>query len=576
MVDVDGHLRSPDSTHTDEIHEEHNPGRRSGRQLAALVPSLAAFITTIWVFRRSIFSAELPGDTADARWTIAVHEHWYQVWQGVEGIRDLHFYYPVPGMLGASDAFFVQGQIYSVVRMLAGDLITSWLVAQIGFFLIGSLGVAVLARRVLDNLWSQTAMVVMICASYPVLVSLDHVQLIGFLFASWFFVGIHDLATDQRPQQGLALVVAVPILLALSSWYAFVLLFVVLAFLGFYSVLLNEAGSVSSRLKQVLASVLRLLRSLIGIASAALFVLGWAVVMWVYLPARNMAPFPEVDQLIRFSPRISDILNAAAGGGGLWSAFYESTFEDVTSRLEQALGLTPILFLSVVVAGLLHLRSALLRRSAVRQRAGLLSCTGVIVVWFTIFTTLLVIVTDDRGLSVYRFFWLHVPGLESIRAPFRVMIYVYGLAVFLLLRSIEMAVSRVRDNQASARRRRAALVVAFAIPVLIITEMQRPPYAMWTRDDLLDPGYLAQIPAAQHLCDAFALYGQGSVNPIDAVIFSALSGIPTGQGYTRAAPKGHPGTYADSATLANWMRSEGFDGTLCEVSPRGTEPVTTT
>ena len=99
---------------------------------------------------------------------------------------------------------------------------------------------------------------------------------------------------------------------------------------------------------------------------------------------------------------------------------------------------------------------------------------------------------------------------------------------------------------------------------------------MWTREDILDPRYLAQIPAAQRLCDAFALYGQGNVNPIDAVIFSALSGVPTAQGYTRAGPKGHPGMYADGATLAHWMRSEGFEGTLCEVSPRGTEPVTTT
>ena len=100
-------------------------------------------------FRGVLFGGKLPGDIGDARWTIALHEHWYRVWTGAESVRDLHYYYPLPNTLGTSDAYLVQGLLYSLARIVGFGLVGSWVIACFGFFLIGALGVAVLSRQLL-------------------------------------------------------------------------------------------------------------------------------------------------------------------------------------------------------------------------------------------------------------------------------------------------------------------------------------------------------------------------------------------------------------------------------------------
>src|SRR6478752_3919677 len=135
-----------------------------------LMPMVAAGVSTIWVFRPVLFSGRLLGDIGDARWTIALHEHWYRVLTGVETIRDLPYYFPLQKTLGTSDAFLVQGALYSIGRVVGFGLVNSWLIACIGFYLIGAIGVAVLSRQLLNGVAAQTAFTVTSCASYAVLI----------------------------------------------------------------------------------------------------------------------------------------------------------------------------------------------------------------------------------------------------------------------------------------------------------------------------------------------------------------------------------------------------------------------
>ena len=65
------------------------------------------------------------------------------------------------------------------------------------------------------------------------------------------------------------------------------------------------------------------------------------------------------------------------------------------------------------------------------------------------------------------------------------------------------------------------------------------------------------------------------VNAVDAVVLSAISGVPTPQGYSRADPIGHPGPDADPASLADWIHGHGFHGRLCTVSSHGVEVIST-
>jgi hypothetical protein len=564
-----------------------DPARPAWARAARFLPALAAVLSTIWVFRTVLFSGELPGDIGDSRWTIALHEHWYRVWTGQESIRDLHYYYPLPKTLGTSDAYLVQGALYSFARLLGVGLVDAWVFAAVGIFLIGGLGVAVLSRQLLDGLAAQTAFVVLCCTSYAVFAGYTHVQLFGMLAVSWLFVGLHDLVSRRHVRRGIALLVVVPPVLALSSWYPMVLGAIVLGFLTIALALVSSGAGIARTVRHVGADLWRTLRSVPGVLLAVLLVLLWGAVLWVYLPSRGVLPPAQWIEVQTYSPRWSDIWNAIIGGGGLWSWLYLRFPTLAQSNTEQQYGFTPVLFGAFTVAGLWLLRTSVLapRRPVPGRRpeAGPASVgrTGLLAATLAVIAVLAFFLMDERGLSIYRSVWSRLPGLETIRSPYRVMTILYGMVLFVVVRSIELVWRQAPLLR--ARWRRAGFAVAVgALLLLSFAEMQRVPDTRWTRDQLLPAAMLAQVDQIRASCDAFVVLGDdpdgpGWLTPINAVMLSTISGVPTPQGYARADPVGYPDTGAadyDPISLVGWMREQGFDGRACAVTGNGTVPIT--
>jgi hypothetical protein len=579
-----------------------SPPPRWHRALRFL-PALAAVLATVWVFRTVLRGGLLPGNIGDARWTIALHEHWYRVWSGQDAIRDLHYYFPLANTLGSSDAFLVQGQIYSLARLVGFSQINSWVIAGFTFFLIGALGVAVLARQLLDSRSAQVAMVVLSVASYPVLVGLGHVQLFGLLSVSWMFVGLHDVISRRHVRRGVALLVAVPPLLGLSSWYALVLGAVVIGFLGLALLLVSSWAGIVRMVRQVAGDLWDTLRSIPGAVLAVLFVLLWAGVLWVYLPSRGLLPKPGWQDVVAYGPRWSDIWNASDGGGGIWRGLYARLPELGQSNYEQQRGFTPILLIAFAVVTFAVFRSVVLARRVggsgpVGSPAGAaadgaadalvgaggdraagprgVGRAGLLAAALTVAAVIGFVLIDERGLSFYRIAWDYVPGMEAVRAPFRVMTILYGVAFFVVFRGLELAWQRSTWLRRVPWRRTAFAAGAALLAVLLFVEMQRDVDTHWTRAELLSPGLLAQIEPARQSCDAVILLNEdpaGAVwkNPIEAVVFATLSGLPTPQGYSRADPVDYPGQVGDTdgTPLAQWMRAGGFDGRICTVSTQG-------
>lgn len=564
------------------------PDRWPGR-LAKGLPAVSALLATVWVYRTVLFGAQLPGNIGDARWTIALHEHWFRVWSGRDAIRDLQYYYPLPKTLGTSETFFVQGQFYSLARLLGFDLVNSWVIAGFLFFLVGALGTAVLARQVLDTVWRQTALVVLIVASYPVLVTFGQIQSFGMLAVSWVFVGLHDLASRRHVRRGFALLAVVPPLLALSSWYAMVLAAIVFAVLGATVCLVSSAAAIAATVRRVAADAARILWSPVGCGVVVVSAGLWVGTLWIYLPSRGLLPAPNWGDVELLGPRWSDVLNASGGGGGVWSWLYARMPGLAQSGYEQQRGLTPILFATFTLCAAVLLRLAVIgqrqqpappdngdggpARDYGVWRSGLLAgCLAVALV-------IALILIDERGLSLFRLMWFHLPGLESIRAPFRVMAILYGIVLFVVLRSIELADRDWAWLAGGSWRRLAYTVASVGLVLALLFEMQRPPDASWTRDDLLPATLAAQVEPARENCDAVIVLNEyppdtpAWLNPVDAVVFATVVGLPTPQGYSRADPTTYPGPVGggDGGTLAQWMRDQGFEGRVCAVSSRGVE-----
>ena len=223
-----------------------SPRERSLRiqaSIGGLAPYVTAMLATLWVFRRALLDGELPGNVGDARWTVALFEHWHRVWIGDAAIRDVDFFFPERRTLGTSEPFFFQGQVHALARTVGADVLDAWLLALVVTFVVGAVGVACLARRVLVSPWSQVGIVAVTCASYPILVRFGHVQNHAFLCVAWLFVGIHSIHADKTERgvrQGLAILLLVPPLLAISSFYAFALGLMTMVVLGSFVALLTD------------------------------------------------------------------------------------------------------------------------------------------------------------------------------------------------------------------------------------------------------------------------------------------------------------------------------------------------
>jgi len=547
---------------------------RLDRWARILAPSLPALVVTAWVFR-PIFRGRLFGDIMDARWSIAPHEHWFRVWQGVDGIRDLFYYYPQPGTLGTSDAFFLQGQMYSIARALGFDLIDSWLIATGAFFVIGAFGVATLGRRVLQGPFFQVGFVILVCASYPVLTDMLHVQLIGFLVASWIVVGLHDLVTGRRLKTSFALLCLLPPLLAISSWYPVVLLFLVLAVLGCFLLLVSTWPGIKSALSQTGAHVLSAIRSVPGVLSLIGLLICWGLVLWIYVPSLHLLPGSEWWEVMANGPRWSDLVNASDGGGGVWSSLYARIFPPGSANSEQSRGFTPILLGALFVLGLVLFRSAVLGRVRRPTEPGLAGRLGLLAMVLTIVTVAAIFVMDERGISAFRLLWKFVPGMESLRAPFRVQTLQYAMAILVVLRVLELW---LRRPWARNIQRVTAAGLSLLLIAAIFIEMQRPPVANWTSDEILIPELRDQIDEAKQQCDAVFVIGPRvetleAANSVDAVLFATMSGLTTPQGYSRGQPLANPGLVGDGSDFVAFMRGFGFDGRICRVTPTGVELV---
>jgi hypothetical protein len=320
-------------------------------------------------------------------------------------------------------------------------------------------------------------------------------------------------------------------------------------------------------------------RSPAGVVLGVLGLVLWALAAWVFLPAFQILPEVRWSEVVQFSPRWSDLLRADLYGGGVWSRLYDRYYADLPQPGEVEMGFTPVLALSVIAATLFALRrlfavdgrtgrDARDRTSAAGQEAVRRTYVHVVCCALTIVALLLLFIVDERGNALFEFVWTNVPVMESIRAPFRIQMLLYPLAIYAVLRTVEAVASTGRF----ARRPALAVgLVSLVLGGLLMVEMYRPPNSQWTRDQLLPAPLDALLDDIEDAdCDVLVVDGPAESvmesTQIDGTLLSVLTEKPTVHGYGRAAPTEHPGWDARAPELVDWLRDEGVDGPVCVVS----------
>ena len=106
--------------------------------------------TAAW--QRTLFASgfdRLPGDQGDARATVYLVEHWYQVFRGQAELLSPGMFYPVKGTIGYAETMFVHALPYSVLRLAGMDMFAALAVPLVLFNLLNYVACFFLLRRVL-------------------------------------------------------------------------------------------------------------------------------------------------------------------------------------------------------------------------------------------------------------------------------------------------------------------------------------------------------------------------------------------------------------------------------------------
>jgi hypothetical protein len=478
----------------------------------------------------------------------------------------------------------------------------------------------------------QCVFVVTTTLSYPMVVQMNHIQTYGFLWVTWIVWAIHGLIwpTTLRMTRIAAIVVLLlPPVLALSSWYGLILGVMVLVALAVVTTILSGIRAAFATARRAVATFLGALRSPTGIVLGVLGLALWAFAAWIFLPGLDLLPEVRWIEVAQLSPSWSDLLRADLNGGGIWSRLYDRYYANLSRPGEVELGFTPILAVSVVGATMLALRRiiaaegpqpsavapsssdqdaqadtdplggadshrdagadvggpgtpdvgvadraegstgdrALVQESARRTFVHVVCCA------LTIMSLLVLFLVDERGNALFELVWSNVPVMESIRAPFRIQLLLYPLAIYAVLRTVEAVASTGRF----ARRPALAIgVVSAVLGGLLLVEMYRPPNSQWTQDQVLPAPLSALVDDIEEAdCDALVVDDPSrsfmAATQIDGTLLSMLTETPTVHGYGRAAPTEHPGWNARAPELVDWLRDEGVDGPVCVVSTDGLE-----
>jgi hypothetical protein len=114
----------------------------------ALVLGLLATAAWYWPMLASGFD-QVPGDRGDARATVYMVEHWYQVFRGNAEILSPAMFYPAKGTIGYSEAMILHAFPYSGLRLAGVDMFTALAVPVVVFAFLNYAACYYLLRRVL-------------------------------------------------------------------------------------------------------------------------------------------------------------------------------------------------------------------------------------------------------------------------------------------------------------------------------------------------------------------------------------------------------------------------------------------
>jgi len=511
-----------------------------------------------WLFRRWLFSGfdAAFGDEGDGFIALAIIEHWHHVVVGEVRWTDPIFFYPTPGTLGYTDAFFLIGLPHAALRALGADPFTALMLVMAALAAVGFFGFHYLARHCLDLPSAAAALGAFLFAFANVdAVKLIHVQshcamllplLCILVAAAWRSEGWHRAT------------------LAAAAGFLFAALFLTAYqtawFAGGYALLLALLHPAVCGLAETRRAVRALLTQrrgvLVGFALA--FAVGMAPFLRLYLPVLLSGHSRTLAEVIGNAPDWRDLLNVTPNNA-LWGGVLQ--WLGIVGRAnrpmwEVELAFTPLV-MGFFVASVIVL--------AVRSRPRRTSTDAFLLIGGLAVVTGWLLQMDFAGVRPWQAVWALVPGAGALRYTFRSQL-VANLLVSLVVARLVTEIGR-----------RHALAATLAGALLLVEQVNLTWPATIPRGATL--AWIDAVPAPPRGCHVYYVVPNPSPagkpdweHQADAMLFSELRGMPTINGYSSWFPAGwaleDPASPNYPAAVRAWGAQNGLARDLCGLDPR--------
>lgn len=480
---------------------------------------LITFLSSTYTFRMH-FEGYLLGDPFDTRLLVSQLEHWFRFFKGEWDFRDTNFFYPFDKALGFTDAYLLPGIPYSFLREISLSPVDSWFIVSFLLFLIGNLGWVHLARKIFENKIIQISFIWFII-TFPTFTILAEraTQILTFSWISWLvFLALNvaeDLKVNKKSNSLAGLFLLFPLLM-LTSWYpAFFFVISLLAVLTMYLILNRKTirKTVNNKLTSDLFKP-----TLFFLPLSIFLIIVWG---YIYLPllGESSRSWPET---IYYSSYLHQVLNQTYLNNGWYFYFLKDSEFNAFDKSNVALPWLVILISLIYVIKSFWIKS----NKIINYRNIVLIPVAII---FIIFLRL----TEE--FSIYKVFWENIPGLQSIRFPYRyIIIFGFVLIIFIFL-NFDYSITRLKDKKYK-------YLLAATLLILFSLDNLKPPYAIWKNSEYLASSLESQVTEIQDKCDFFILDKPGGWwdDQISAMAITAISGIPTANGYSGGFPADYP------------------------------------
>ncbi|MEI6610932.1 MAG: hypothetical protein WCO53_14490 [Deltaproteobacteria bacterium] len=194
------------------------------------------------VFFRQIILSHfdfLLGDVGDARLNGVILEHWWQLLQGAAHWLSPPFFFPVRGVLGYSDAGFLNALPYVVLRFLGIEPFTAYQIVLFALVAVGWIGMILFLRSCLKlSILPTIVGAALFVFPNSMAVSSGHTQLYAVYFIPYLAIGIYFfLRNFKTPTSidiaaGIFVAIIVPAIFYTSYYIGWFSLFFILLLSG--------------------------------------------------------------------------------------------------------------------------------------------------------------------------------------------------------------------------------------------------------------------------------------------------------------------------------------------------------